>query len=78
MLNNPTPYFVTIVDGRPKNGQSPKEFMPVMLAPFSSEPLKTALGNTPELSYINDYGGRPSLIFDCSASECRKTVSGKK
>lgn len=78
VVSNPTPYYVTLVDGRPKNGQSPKNFTPVMLAPFSSETLKVSLGNTPELFYINDYGGRPSLVFDCSSAECRKTDGGKK
>lgn len=78
VVSNPTPYYVTIVDGRPKNGQSPKDFTPVMLAPFSSETLKTPLGNTPELFYINDYGGRPSLVFNCASTECLKTDGGKK
>lgn len=77
-VTNPTPYYVTIVDGRPKNGQSAKDFTPVMIAPFSSETLKSSLGNTPELFYINDYGGRPSLVFDCALTECRKTDGGKK
>ena len=78
VATNPTPYYVTLVDGRPKNGTSPKDFTPVMLAPFSSETLKVSLGNTPELFYINDYGGRPSLVFECASAECRKTDGGKK
>lgn len=78
VVSNPTPYYVTLVDGRPKGGVSQKGFSPMMVAPFSSETLNTPLGNTPELFYINDYGGRPSLVFDCASAECRKTDGGKK
>lgn len=76
-VHNPTPYYVTIVDGRPKNGESPKDFQPLMLAPFSSGALKNALGNSPELFYINDYGGRPSMTFSCAGTSCTKVASKK-
>lgn len=74
-VHNPTPYYVTIVDGRPKNGESPKDFQPVMLAPFSSGALRSALGSSPELFYINDYGGRPSVTFNCAGASCTKVAS---
>lgn len=30
----------------------------------------TALGNSPVLTYINDYGGRPTLTFSCQGNQC--------
>jgi len=36
-----------------------------------------SVGNTPVLTYINDYGGRPQLAFSCSGSSCQ-VVPAKK
>lgn len=74
-LINPTPYFVTIVDGSnsPK-GLPLKGFEPLMLAPKSEGMLNLnaeALGSNPVLTYINDYGGRPQLQFTCAGSTCQ-------
>ncbi|HBS6039732.1 fimbria/pilus periplasmic chaperone [Klebsiella aerogenes] len=73
MVNNPTPYYVTLVDAGSKKGASVKEFEPVMLPPKSTLPLTVSaasLGNTPVLTYVNDYGGRPQLSFNCSGTRC--------
>jgi len=81
VVNNPTPYYITIVDGRPKGGVSPKNFEPLMLAPKSQAPLNVpadALGSHPELYYINDYGGRPMLSFNCSPTSCHLEPIVKK
>lgn len=81
-VTNPTPYFVILVDGSnsPK-GNALKEFEPLMLAPKSNALLNasaSALGNSPVLTYINDYGGRPQLQFTCSGSVCTaKPVKGQ-
>lgn len=73
-VNNPTPYYVTIVDGASRvGGQSLKGFEPLMLAPKSQGKLNlkaSVLGNSPVLTYINDYGGRPKLQFNCSGNQC--------
>ncbi|VTR51804.1 Chaperone protein papD precursor [Serratia fonticola] len=29
-----------------------------------------AVGNSPVLTYVNDYGGRPQLSFRCNGSTC--------
>ncbi|HCK0780396.1 TPA: molecular chaperone, partial [Escherichia coli] len=42
----------------------------VMLSPRSEQTVKSANYNTPYLSYINDYGGRPVLSFICNGSRC--------
>lgn len=78
-VHNPTPYFVTIVDGGSSKGANIVGFEPVMVAPKSSAALKMAaskLGNAPVLTYINDWGGRLQLTFSCQGSACQ--VSGKR
>ncbi|VXD00431.1 putative periplasmic pilus exported chaperone [Enterobacterales bacterium 8AC] len=75
VANNPTPYYVTVVDAsNRKDGVSAAGFEPVMLAPKSSAPLGgnlASLGNSPVLTYVNDYGGRPTLSFRCDGSQCQ-------
>ena len=74
-VNNPTPYYITIVDaGTKPGGASAKGFEPVMVAPKGKEMLNVgvaALGNAPVLTYVNDYGGRPQLQFNCGGAECK-------
>ncbi|WP_447889707.1 fimbria/pilus periplasmic chaperone [Serratia fonticola] len=80
VVNNPTPYYVTIVDaGNKKGGPGIKDFEPVMVPPKASQPLTVsaaAVGDSPVLTYVNDYGGRPTLSFSCSGNTC--TVVPKK
>lgn len=74
-INNPTPYFVTLVEGsQSAKSNAIKDFGPVMLAPKSQLLLgvsATAIGNSPVITYINDYGGRPQLQFLCSGALCK-------
>lgn len=74
-VNNPTPFYVTLVDAvAHKKGPTVTGFEPVMIAPKSSQSLTVsanALGDSPILTYINDYGGRPALTFQCQASTCQ-------
>lgn len=73
-VNNPTPYYVTIVDASSKKGgEGVKGFEPMMVPPKSSLPMTTtaaSVGNSPVLTYVNDYGGRPELSFSCNGSNC--------
>jgi len=75
LVNNPTAYYVTIVDASSKQGgASAKGFEPLMVAPKGSETLNvgvSVLGNAPVLTYVNDYGGRPQLQFTCSGANCQ-------
>lgn len=77
-VNNPTPYFVTLVDGSSSiNGVSAKDFEPLMVEPKGQGVLtvgSSVLGNSPVLTYINDYGGRPKLKFSCSGNHCQATA----
>lgn len=77
-LENPTGYYVTIVEAGRREGDKSSQFSPVMVSPKSSISLgegPAALGNAPVLTYINDYGGRITLQFTCSGQRC--TVKGK-
>lgn len=77
LVNNPTPYYVTLVDAsRDLPGKTVSGFEPLMVAPQSSAPLSAKvadLGSHPVLTYVNDYGGRPRLQFDCGAGPCKAT-----
>ncbi|WGL77973.1 fimbria/pilus periplasmic chaperone [Serratia marcescens] len=81
VVNNPTPYYVTIVDvSSKKDAVGVKNFEPFMVPPKSNAPLTVSaasVGNAPVLTYINDYGGRPQLTFSCSGSSCQ-VVPAKK
>ncbi|MGQ5793290.1 fimbria/pilus periplasmic chaperone [Serratia sp. IR-2025] len=74
VVNNPTPYYVTLVDAASKKeGPGIKEFAPMMVPPKSSLPLTVSaasVGSAPVLTYVNDYGGRPQLSFSCSGNAC--------
>lgn len=73
-VNNPTPYYVTLVNAQSsKAGKTVTGFEPLMVPPKDSltlGPSAAALGNSPYLTYVNDYGGRPTLAFSCSANAC--------
>lgn len=75
MVNNLTPYYVTIVDaGSKKDGPGVKGFEPMMVPPKESIPLTVSaasVGNNPVLTYVNDYGGRPQLNFSCNGNMCK-------
>ncbi|CCK11939.1 Periplasmic fimbrial chaperone [Cronobacter sakazakii 680] len=73
MVNNPTPYFLTIVEGATGVKGKTVGFEPVMVSPKSSATIEAsaaAFGNNPVLTYVNDYGGRPHLQFACSGTTC--------
>lgn len=81
-VNNPTPYYVTIVDAGSKPGPAGAVgFEPVMVAPQGKEILNlgvSVLGLNPVLTYVNDYGGRPQLQFTCSGTECKAEPAKKE
>lgn len=81
IVNNPTPYYVTIVDAATRKGvEGAKGFEPFMVPPKGNTPLTVSagsVGGSPVLTYINDYGGRPQLTFSCSGSACTVTPEKK-
>ncbi|MGP2410859.1 fimbria/pilus periplasmic chaperone [Yersinia sp. 2553 StPb PI] len=80
-VNNPTPYYITLVDASDdKAGKTAADFKPLMIAPKAQSMLDVsaaALGSKPVLTYVNDFGGRPKLIFSCSGSTCSVVESIK-
>lgn len=74
VVHNPTPYYVTFTAlSTSLNGESNKAFKPLMIEPKGKAPLGvdvSSAGNTPVLTYVNDYGGRPKLVFGCVSSRC--------
>ncbi|ELQ6169042.1 fimbria/pilus periplasmic chaperone [Cronobacter dublinensis] len=73
VVSNPTSYFLTIVEGAASVKGKPVSFEPVMVSPKSSAVLEAsaaAFGNSPVLTYVNDYGGRPKIQFSCGGATC--------
>lgn len=81
LVNNSTAYYITFVDASSKkDAASVTGFEPLIVPPKSSLPLTvsaSSLGSNPVLTYVNDYGGRPTLNFSCNGSTCT-VVSHKK
>ncbi|KYP84829.1 molecular chaperone [bacteria symbiont BFo1 of Frankliniella occidentalis] len=75
MIKNPTSYYITIVDVRNQNAAAGVNgFHPIMISPNEEMQLGVSVpsvGEHPVITYINDYGGRPQLIFNCTANPCQ-------
>ncbi|MDD1135704.1 fimbria/pilus periplasmic chaperone [Pseudomonas shahriarae] len=81
VVNNPTPYYVTLIDAKSSfKSESAEDFEPLMIAPNTQGKLSVnaqALGQAPVLTYINDFGGRPQLQFACTSNTCSVNPSAK-
>lgn len=76
-LNNPTPFNLTVIGfGNNKAAAESSDFTVFMVPPKSAKEMTSPTLVTPHLTYINDYGGKPTLAFKCRGSSC--TVSGEK
>lgn len=77
LLENPTPYYITIVNLAVKKGAGTLSgFEPLMLKPFEKQTAPwnvSGLTNDAVISYINDYGGRPELTLNCGQMPCTLT-----
>lgn len=82
LVNNPTPYFITVIDAtRDLKAASATDFKPLMIAPKSQLDLgltSKTLGDKPVLTYVNDFGGRPQLQFSCVANTCTASAVASK
>ncbi|HGY0992967.1 fimbria/pilus periplasmic chaperone [Aeromonas hydrophila] len=71
-LNNPTPYYVSIVAGATSiKAGSAEGFEPVMISPNSSAMVNLGvakLGQQPTFTYVDDYGGRRTLSYRCAGT----------
>ncbi|MBW7981598.1 fimbrial biogenesis chaperone [Enterobacillus tribolii] len=71
-VENPTPYYMTVIGitAAPKTAV-PQGFETVMVAPKSSAVVNSAQFATPHVTTINDFGGKPTLPFNCRGDICR-------
>lgn len=74
VASNPTPYYITLAKASTTlKGDAVKGFEPMMIPPKGNATLggsASVLGNAPVLTYINDYGGRPQMMFVCKGDIC--------
>ncbi|HGN1280367.1 TPA: fimbria/pilus periplasmic chaperone [Proteus mirabilis] len=76
-VNNITPFNLTIIGfGNSKAAAEKNPFDVVMVPPKSIHDITSSILSTPYLTYINDYGGKPSLVFSCQGDTC--VVTGEQ
>lgn len=76
-LNNMTPFNLTVIGlGNSKTLSEQSAFEVVMVPPKSTQDIPSPSLSTPYLTYINDYGGKPTLSFRCQGETC--TVMNEK
>ncbi|KOC89320.1 molecular chaperone [Winslowiella iniecta] len=73
-INNPTGYYITFVEASDRQGGKPiSAFKPTMIAPKENQMMDIpagTMGRSPVLKYVNDFGGRSLLVFQCGATTC--------
>lgn len=70
-IENPTPYYITVIGiGGSKADAEKGQFEPVMVPPKGNVMAISKIHDAPYLTYINDYGGRPTLSFKCDTGRC--------
>lgn len=69
---NPSPYYMTVLGITGKPGQAvAKDFKPIMIAPKSSETVRSAVFSEPHVITINDFGGKPVVPYSCHGDICQ-------
>lgn len=81
IVKNTTPYYITVIGIKSAAQKNiPAGFNTMMVAPFSEQNTNITwneLSSTANVTYINDFGGRPVMNYACSASECRFVSANK-
>lgn len=73
-VENPTPYYMTVIAITAfDNDKINKDFKPVMIAPKSTALVKSKVSATPNVTTINDFGGRPKTTYHCKNDVCTST-----
>lgn len=76
-VDNPTPYFVTLIglSRKPEaqGGGRLTDFPGIMIPPKSSLDFKVSDASVSQFSmmYVNDFGGHPELKFSCTGNVCK-------
>ncbi|EAA3132729.1 fimbria/pilus periplasmic chaperone [Salmonella enterica subsp. enterica serovar Adelaide] len=72
ILNNPTPYYITLGYLGSDNKGSFPGFDSIMVAPFGSQDFNVKFsGDTLHVGYIDDFGGLKINQYHCSDLQCR-------
>lgn len=70
-INNTTPFHLTVIGlGDSKAASEKSAFDTVMVPPKSTHDVVSPKLLAPYLTYINDYGGKPTLVFECQGDSC--------
>ncbi|WQD31961.1 fimbria/pilus periplasmic chaperone [Kluyvera intermedia] len=77
-VENPTPYYMTVVGVTSGKEFSSVDFKPVMVAPKSSDMLRTGQFTRLHLVTLNDFGGRAVMPFVCQGDVCRASPAEAK
>lgn len=73
-INNTTPFNLTVIGfGNSKSAAEKSVFNAIMVPPKSTHDVVSPTLSTPYLTYINDYGGKPTLAFRCQGDTCSVT-----
>ncbi|MFY4614251.1 fimbrial protein, partial [Escherichia coli] len=68
----PTPYYVMISNASAqKNGNPAAGFSPLVIEPKTTVPLNVKMDSVPVLTYVNDFGARMPLFFQCNGNSCQ-------
>lgn len=76
-VDNPTPYFVTLIGLSRKPGAQGggrlTDFPGIMIPPKSSLDFNVSDASVSQFSmmYVNDFGGHPELKFSCTGNVCK-------
>nr|WP_314267250.1 fimbria/pilus periplasmic chaperone [uncultured Moellerella sp.] len=74
IANNPTAYHITIIGiSNDRNKEAVNDFKSFMVPPFSEMAIdipKNSIGNSPILTYIDDYGGKVKMRYTCQLNNC--------
>ncbi|EJM27399.1 fimbrial biogenesis chaperone [Pseudomonas sp. GM25] len=73
LVDNPTPFHITVVGLLAGAERSKMPIETVMIAPYSGARLPLSLTSFTELrvSNMNDFGGQTDTLFHCAASVCK-------
>ena len=72
-VENPTPYYITIISLSRVKGEKITKFPGIMIAPKSSMEFSVTDGGVRDFAmmYVNDYGGHPELKYRCEGNTCK-------
>ncbi|WP_233856747.1 fimbrial biogenesis chaperone [Paraburkholderia sp. HD33-4] len=72
-FDNPTPYYVTVVELSAGENKTAVPFESVMVSPMSemSVPFKETQLSTLYVTHMNDFGGQTRVRYQCDAGICR-------